>query len=437
MSFLDFSLNPKIIRSLDENNYKTPSPIQKKAIPVVANGDDIIACAQTGTGKTAAFSLSLIEKIAKEKESWRRPSVLILSPTRELAIQITENINKYTKYLPVRSIALYGGVKKDTQIKTLKKGVQIIIATPGRLLDHIRLSTVDLKSIQTLVLDEADNMLDMGFIRDVKKIIRVLPRSNRQTLLFSATFSPEIRALSKEILKNPKIIQVAKENKTLDIIKQIAYFVEKTKRKALLIDLIKREKIQQVLIFTKTKHGASRLAKQLSSDGYDSLAIHGNKSQSARQLALDSFKEGKVRILVATDIAARGIDIHNLPFVINFDLPQSPENYVHRIGRTGRAGEKGRAISFVCGDDTKIFNAIESLIGMKIPSETPKAYESKAKKDILLDIDERKENAFKSIPYKSSGRSKGKNKFFSKNTRSMDKGFSKKKATNSRVKKAH
>ena len=375
MSFQNLGLSSRILRALEDHNYQEPSPIQRKAIPLISRGHDVIACAQTGTGKTAAFSLPLIARIEAAAEKWRRTSVLILSPTRELASQIAENIDCYTKYLPIRSTAIYGGVSMDSQLRVLRKGVNLLVATPGRLLDHLRQGTVDLSEVETLVLDEADNMLDMGFIQDVRRIIQALPRSGRQNLLFSATFSEEIRNLTRELLHKPKVVQVAPENKPIEVIDQKIYHVDRSRRKELLSHLVGEGDWKQVLVFTRTKRGANRLAEQLTGDGFETLAIHGNKSQNARTQALDSFKKGKARILVATDIAARGIDIQNLPYVVNYDLPQVPENYVHRIGRTGRAGKTGKAVSLVCVDDFKLLRGIESMLKKQLTKEIVPGYE--------------------------------------------------------------
>lgn len=375
MNFSKLGLNPRIIKALEDNKYLNPTPIQEQAIPEIMNGRDIIACAQTGTGKTAAFSLPLIEGISRSNERWRQTTVLILSPTRELATQIVDNVNHYSKYLPIRCCAVYGGVSKESQLRPLSKGVQIVVATPGRLLDFMRQRVIDLSHINTLVLDEADRMLDMGFIRDVQKIIRMLPNTKRQNLLFSATFSREIKNLSKELLNNPKIIQIAKEKKSEKIIEELVHPVRRHLRKKLLTHILKHEKMEQVLIFTKTKRGANDLAKKLDSEGNRARAFHSDKSQGVRKEVLDSFKNKKLRILVATDIAARGIDIQNLPYVINFDLPQIPENYVHRIGRTGRAGQKGQAITFLCPEDEKMLNSIENFIGRKLSQKEYPGYE--------------------------------------------------------------
>ena len=369
MSFKNFNLSPRILRALEDISYKEPSPIQQQAIPLIEKGSDLMACAQTGTGKTAAFSLPLIERIAARDEEWRRTTVLILSPTRELASQIVENINAYTKYLPVRCAIVYGGVRKEKQLQRIHKGAQIIVATPGRLLDYLNQKSIDLRELETLVLDEADRMLDMGFIKDVQKIIRFLPKQ-RQTLLFSATLSGEIKNLGKKMLRNPKLIQIEKKKTTAHKVKQSVCFVSNKGKTKLLSKLLKENKWKQVLVFTRTKKRAQSLSEELNKNGHQSLSFHGDHDQRTRERILKSFKEGKVNILVATDIAARGIDIEKLPIVINFALPEVPENYVHRIGRTGRAGEEGKAISFVSPDQQKYLDAIEKLIKKKIPEGT-------------------------------------------------------------------
>jgi ATP-dependent RNA helicase RhlE len=369
MNFSELGLCSRIIRALDEKSYTEPSPIQQKAIPIIAAGSDLIACAQTGTGKTAAFALPLIERIVGKNEEWRQTSVLVLSPTRELASQIVENITHYTKYLPIRCAAIYGGVSKRQQIQALSKGVHIIVATPGRLLDHLGQGTIDLKHIETLVLDEADRMLDMGFIKDVYKIMRALPRGKRQTLLFSATFSNQIKDLSTKLLKTPVVIRINQENATADRIEQTILHVSNTRKPDLLSHLIQENNWKQVLVFTRTKRGANRLSEELNNAGYQSRPFHSNKSQEARQKTLESFKKQEVDILVATDIVSRGIDISDLPLVVNYDLPELPENYVHRIGRTGRAGRVGQAVSFVSPEQQKYLKLIETMLKKEIPEE--------------------------------------------------------------------
>lgn len=369
MNFSELGLCPRIVRALEEKSYKEPSPIQEKAIPLISKGSDVIACAQTGTGKTAAFSLPLIERIVAKNSEWRQTTVLVLTPTRELASQIVENINDYTKYLPVRCAAIFGGVSKRQQLQALSKGVHIVVATPGRLLDHIRQGTIDLESLETLILDEADRMLDMGFIKDVYKIMRALPRGRRQTLLFSATFSKEIKELSQRLLKNPVVIRIKQENATADRIEQTVLHVPHTKKRELLSHLIQEKNWKQFLVFTRTKRGANRLSEDLNNAGYQSRAFHSNKSQESRRKTLESFKKQEVDILVATDIVSRGIDISELPLVVNYDLPELPENYVHRIGRTGRAGLAGQAVSFVSPEQEKYLKLIETMLKRELPSE--------------------------------------------------------------------
>jgi ATP-dependent RNA helicase RhlE len=366
LSFSSLGINSKIIKALEENHYNCPSPIQEKAIPAIFTGKDIIACAQTGTGKTAAFSLPLIERIAQLKQRWRKTTVLVLSPTRELANQTAENIKKYSKYLPVRCTAVYGGVKMETQARIVKKGVQIVVATPGRLIDHIRNQSIDLSSVDTFVLDEADRMLDMGFARELHKIIAMLPRHGRQNLFFSATFSKHIQILMKEILFQPKIIQLSENNYSLENIEQSAYYIEKKFRKAWISEFINTKKFQQVLIFTQTKKEANNLAEFLNEQNIQSREFHSNKSQEMRTKTLDLFKNKKLRVLVATDVAARGIDVLSLPCVINFELPKLKDNYIHRIGRTGRAGKKGTAVSLYCNKDKQILLNLEASLKIKV-----------------------------------------------------------------------
>jgi len=367
MSFNDLGLEEKIVRAVKEKGYAEATPIQQKAIPLIIQGHDILASAQTGTGKTASFTLPLLHVLLKDHKNDHRHPVraLILTPTRELAAQIGENVKTYGKHLPFKAQILFGGVNINGQIQRLRSGADILIATPGRLLDLVSQKAVDLSHVQVLVLDEADRMLDMGFIHDVKKIIKILPMK-RQNLLFSATFSEEIKKLSSTFLVNPKLIEVAKHNTPADLVTHIVYPVDKHRKKELLSSLIMSNMWKQVLVFTRTKHGANKLAKQLSTDGIISEAIHGNKSQSARTKALADFKSGAIQVLVATDIAARGLDIDQLPHVVNFELPNVPEDYVHRIGRTGRAGNEGWACSLVCVDEHKLLADIEKLLKRKI-----------------------------------------------------------------------
>lgn len=370
MSFTTLGLNTHLLKAIQEQGYENPTPIQKQAIPVILEKRDILAGAQTGTGKTAGFTLPLLEllfrKQQKHKEHAHKVQALILTPTRELALQVEESVRLYGSHLPFKSTVIFGGVKMNPQLVALKRGVDIVVATPGRLLDHISQKSIDLSKVDFLILDEADRMLDMGFVNDIKKVISHLPKE-RQTLLFSATYSDEIKKLSEKFLRSPVLIEVARRNTSSEIVAQSVYHVDKERKRELLTHLINEGKWQQVLVFTRTKHGANRLSEQLEKDGISSAAIHGNKSQNARTKALADFKEGKVRVLVATDIAARGIDIDQLPHVVNFELPNVSEDYVHRIGRTGRAGNEGEAISLVCVDEDEFLRGIEKLIKKEIP----------------------------------------------------------------------
>jgi ATP-dependent RNA helicase RhlE len=376
MSFSTLGLSNEIIRAVTERGYTKPTPIQMQAIPAVLSGGDVLAGAQTGTGKTASFTLPLLHQLSSSDKSLKNNKngyapirALILTPTRELAAQVQESVYEYGKYLKLRSMAMFGGVNINPQKQRLRNGVDILVATPGRLLDHVQQGTVNLSGIEVLVLDEADRMLDMGFIRDIRRIVSLLPK-RRQNLLFFATFSEKIKALAAGLLHRPTMIEVANRNVTADTVAQKVYQVDYDKKRQLLAHLIKQDKWYQVLVFTRTKHGADRLVKQLTQDRIQALAIHGNKSQSARTFALTKFKNGTLQVLVATDIAARGLDISGLPHVVNFDLPNVPEDYVHRIGRTGRAGAKGEAVSLVCVDEYQILADIEKLIAIKLPRET-------------------------------------------------------------------
>lgn len=369
MSFSQLGLNPNILKAVKEQGYTSPTPIQKESIPVILNHKDVLAAAQTGTGKTAAFTLPLLEKMSQKPNKKGQKSyikALILAPTRELALQVSENIQTYSKYLSLKTAVIFGGVGISPQKASLRKGVDIVIATPGRLLDHMSQKTIDLSRVEFLVLDEADRMLDMGFIHDIKKVVASIP-NKRQTLLFSATFSPEIRKLSNSFLDNPKLIEVARSNALSEQVSQVVHYVQKDKKKNLLAFLIHTQKWNQVLVFTRTKHGANKLSEFLNKSNIPSLAIHGNKSQGARTSALSNFKSKKIRVLVATDIAARGIDIELLPHVVNFELPNVPEDYVHRIGRTGRAGNNGIALSLVCDEESQYLKDIERLTKISIP----------------------------------------------------------------------
>jgi len=375
MSFQTLGLSAAVLRALDEQAYNEPTPIQRAAIPIVLEGRDLMAGAQTGTGKTAGFALPILELLNSQPVKGRRPvRALVLVPTRELAAQVEQSFRDYGKYLSLRTYAIFGGVGINPQIHKLERGVDVLVATPGRLLDHVAQGTVDLSRVQALVLDEADRMLDMGFVHDVRRLLRALP-SERQTLLFSATFSPAIKQLAREFMSNPEMIQMARSNTTAEQVTQRIHPVDKTQKRAALSWLIGSNNWRQVLVFTRTKRGADRLARQLEQDGLKSTAIHGNKSQGARTRALASFKSERVRVLVATDIAARGLDIDELPHVVNYDLPNVAEDYVHRIGRTGRAGRAGEAVSLVCGEERQYLADIERLIGRKLHSEVLPGYE--------------------------------------------------------------
>ncbi len=368
IQFADLGLAEPIMRAIAETGYTTPTPIQAQAIPQVLKGGDLLAAAQTGTGKTAGFTLPILHMLLAKKPETRkagRPRCLILTPTRELAAQIQESVQTYGKYAGLSSMVMFGGVNINPQIGALRKNLDILVATPGRLLDHAGQRTVDLSGVEILVLDEADRMLDMGFIRDIRKVLALLPRQ-RQNLLFSATFSDEIRTLAKGVLNNPGEVSVARRNTASELVHQTVHLVEQSHKRDLISHIIRESGWYQVLVFTRTKHGANRLAEKLVKDGLSAAAIHGNKSQAARTRALAGFKEGTVAVLVATDIAARGLDIDQLPQVVNFELPNVPEDYVHRIGRTGRAGASGAAVSLVDPTEIKLLKAIERLINREI-----------------------------------------------------------------------
>jgi ATP-dependent RNA helicase RhlE len=376
MLFSELGLSAEILRAINEKGYTAPTPIQQQAIPAILQGGDILAGAQTGTGKTAGFTLPLLQRLAATPSARHARPVraLILTPTRELAAQVEESVTTYGKYLPLRSAVIFGGVKINPQIERLRQGVDILVATPGRLLDHLSQKTVDLSRVEVLVLDEADRMLDMGFIRDIRRVLAVLPKQ-RQNLLFSATFSDEIRQLAEGLLHRPELIEVARRNTSSELVRQIIHPVDRQRKAALLSFLIGSQDWRQVLVFTRTKHGANRLAQQLEKDGISAAAIHGNKSQGARTRALADFKSGTVRVLVATDIAARGLDISQLPHVVNFELPNVAEDYVHRIGRTGRAGNEGEAMSLVCVDEHKLLRDIERLLNRELPKAVVPGFE--------------------------------------------------------------
>jgi ATP-dependent RNA helicase RhlE len=382
MSFAELGLSAELLRAVSEQGYTEATPVQAQAIPVILQGRDVLAGAQTGTGKTAGFTLPLLQRLSVHGNHSTSPALhpvraLILTPTRELAAQVEESVKTYGKYLPLKPAVVFGGVNIDPQIKALKAGVDILVATPGRLLDHVQQRTVNLSKVEIFVLDEADRMLDMGFINDIKKIIALLPPV-RQNLMFSATYSEDIRELADKILKDPAQIEVARRNTAAELVKQSVYEVDKDRKRELLQKLIKDNDWQQVLVFTRTKHGASRLADQMAKSGITTAAIHGDKGQSARTQALADFKDGKVRVLVATDIAARGLDIDQLPHVINYELPHVAEDYVHRIGRTGRAGSSGEAISLVCGEEIKSLKEIEKMLKMNLEKQIMPGFEMTA-----------------------------------------------------------
>lgn len=369
MSFAELGLSEALLRAVAEKNYTTPSPIQQQAIPAVLTGKDVMAAAQTGTGKTASFTLPLLQRLSagfKPKSNHIR--ALVLTPTRELAAQVGDNVDTYGKYLPLKSAVVYGGVKINPQMMKLRGGLDVLVATPGRLLDLHSQNAVHFSQVEILVLDEADRMLDMGFIRDIRKIIALLPKK-RQTLLFSATFSDDIRQLATGLLQSPIQVEISPEKTTAETVTQSLYEVDKANKTALLTHLIKKNNWTQVLVFTRTKHGADRLAKYLTNQSVPAAAIHGDKSQGARTRALAEFKSNDIRVLVATDIAARGIDISELPHVVNYELPNVAEDYVHRIGRTGRAGAEGEAISLVCAEEADSLAAIENLIKQHLPRQ--------------------------------------------------------------------
>lgn len=379
MTFQTLGLSTELLRAVADEGYTTPTPIQQQAIPPILQGQDVFASAQTGTGKTAGFTLPLLQRLSQTSlgKGARSPRALILAPTRELAVQVSDSVKTYGKYLPLKASVVYGGVSIVPQIQSLKRGADIVVATPGRLLDHLSQKTVDLSQVEILVLDECDRMLDMGFIHDIRKVLKVLPET-RQTLMFSATFSPAIRKLASTLLNDPVQIEVASRNTTADRVEQIVHPVDRSRKRELLSYLIGFNNWQQVLVFTRTKHGANRLAEQLAKDGLKTAAIHGNKSQAARTRSLSDFKQGKVRVLVATDVASRGLDIDQLPHVVNFELPNVPEDYVHRIGRTGRAGNEGQAISLVSHEEVPLLKGIEQLLNRRLDKDVVQGYEPTA-----------------------------------------------------------
>jgi ATP-dependent RNA helicase RhlE len=375
MSFETLGLSPEILHAIADAGYTVPTPIQAQAIPVVLAGRDVMAGAQTGTGKTASFTLPMLQKIQVHANTSTSPArhpvrALILAPTRELAAQVEESVKTYSKHLAVRSSVVYGGVNIDPQIAELRSGVEILVATPGRLLDHLQNRSVNLSQVEFLVLDEADRMLDMGFMPDIRRILSHLP-ARRQTLLFSATFPEEIKKLAREFLRDPEVIEVARRNTTAENVQQVAYKVSTDQKQRVLVELLRGENLGQILVFTNTKLGANRLARELERTGISATAIHSDKTQQARMQALEDFKNNQVQVLVATDIAARGLDIDQLPCVVNYDLPYSPEDYVHRIGRTGRAGASGKAVSLVSPEEKRLLTDIEKFIKRELPLESP------------------------------------------------------------------
>ena len=401
MSFSNLGLSESILKAVEKQGYKTPSPIQEQAIPAILKGKDIMAAAQTGTGKTAGFTLPLLEILSKgPKAKPKQVRTLILTPTRELAAQVEASVIAYGKHLNLYSTVVFGGVKINPQIKRLQKGVDILVATPGRLMDLYQQKALRFDQLEILVLDEADRMLDMGFIHDIRKIVSYLPEK-RQNLMFSATFSKEIRALAKGMINDPVEISVSPRNTTVKSVKQWIHPVDKKQKSALLAHLIEKNQWTQVLVFARTKHGSDRLCRQLNTKRIPAIAIHGNKSQNQRTRALQDFKKGKVQVMVATDIAARGIDIAQLPHVINFDLPNVPEDYVHRIGRTGRAGKSGHAISLVSADEFKQLRDIERLIKQKLDRKLVDGFEPNHDVPVSNDNDKPKKS-FKNKPRKSS-----------------------------------
>ncbi len=383
MSFEPLGLSPDLMRAIKDQGYTEPTPVQEQAIPLILEGRDLMARAQTGTGKTAGFTLPLLQLLGKNARSSKRRGVraLILAPTRELANQVRESVRTYGRHLPLKSLAVFGGVGFGPQAQALRRGVDVLVATPGRLLDHLSQRTVDLSGVEILVLDEADRMLDMGFINDIRKIMATLP-SKRQNLLFSATLSSEIQKLANNFLTNPMKIEIAPREKTADRVTQVVHPVDRSRKTALLTHRIVSESWKQVLVFTRTKRGADRLTKKLRENQIATVAIHSDKTQGARTRALADFKRGATRVLVATDIAARGLDIEQLPHVVNFDLPYVAEDYVHRIGRTGRAGMDGQAISLVCGEEHKLLQAIERLLEKPLPKEKVTGFEPSLREDV-------------------------------------------------------
>ncbi len=419
MTFEELKLIPTILKALKDENYKTPTAIQEKSIPLVLNNEDVLGCAQTGTGKTAAFSIPIIQHLANNEQHTsgkRKISALIVTPTRELAIQIGESISSYAKYTTIKNTVIFGGVPQGAQVKKLNSGVDILVATPGRLLDLMNQGYISLKDIKYFVLDEADRMLDMGFIHDIKKLLAVLPKK-RQSLFFSATMPKNIVKLSQEILNNPKKVSVTPVSSTAETIQQYLYTTNKSDKGKLLFHILKNPDLEQVLLFSRTKHGANRIVKNLSKQNISSAAIHGDKSQNQRQKALKEFKEGNIRVLVATDIAARGIDIDKLRYVINYDIPNESETYVHRIGRCGRAGEQGVAIAICEPEENVYIKDIEKLINKKIERindnpfpQTDKPMNAAEKKEMEKEKNRRKQEFFANRNKKRNAQQSGNRK---------------------------
>ncbi|MTW19485.1 DEAD/DEAH box helicase [Allochromatium palmeri] len=391
MSFSALGLSAELLRAIAAQGYTQPTPIQSKAIPAILARRDVLAAAQTGTGKTAAFTLPMLHRLSQSNPRQRTPRALVLTPTRELAAQVGESVSTYGQHLPLRALQIFGGVGLGPQTTALRRGVDILVATPGRLLDHIGQGNVDLSAIEFFVLDEADRMLDMGFIHDIRRVLKLLP-SKRQNLLFSATYSREIEQLAIGLLRDPQRIDVAPRNTAAETVTQVVHPVARDAKRSLLSHLILQGDWQQVLIFTRTKHGANRLAEQLGRDGITAAAIHGNKSQGARTRALADFKSGTLRALVATDIAARGLDIDRLPHVVNFELPNVPEDYVHRIGRTGRAGSDGTAVSLISPDERGLLAGIERVLGRRIEVQRIDGFEERGSTDETLQADQRRQS---------------------------------------------
>ncbi|MDD3224375.1 MAG: DEAD/DEAH box helicase [Clostridium sp.] len=422
MLFKNLNIIEPILKALKVEGYTSPTPIQEQSIPPILKGNDLEGCAQTGTGKTAAFAIPTLQLLYNKqagKDESKKIKALILAPTRELAIQIGESFNSYGRYMDLKSTVIFGGVSQKPQTKALKAGVDILIATPGRLLDLIQQKYISLQNVEIFILDEADRMLDMGLGHDVKRIISKLP-SKRQTMLFSATMPSKISKLMDSILKNPIKVEVAPVSSTIDTIKQSVYLVEKRNKKALLIHILEDKSFESILVFSRTKHGANKITGDLIRSGIEAQAIHGNKSQNARQLALKNFKEKKIRVLVATDIAARGIDVEELPLVINFDLPDVPETYVHRIGRTGRAGAQGTAISFCDNEEKDMLRDIEKIIDKSIPVIEDHPYPINNSNVVIETSKEVKNKDFKKKPY---GKKTHKSSYFRKDKKDTKKRY--------------